>query len=70
MIDWGAFLVVAVVSIASAAALVGLYSLGLRLLAVDPRPTVVTVGAYACFVIAAVGALYGVYLIIPTFHGG
>jgi hypothetical protein len=70
MIDWGAFLVVAAVSIASAAALVAVYAIGLRLLAMDRRPVVATIGAFGCFVVAAVGALYGIYLIIPGFHGG
>jgi len=70
MIDWGAFIVVAIVSIASAAALVTVYSVGLRLLAADDRPVAATFGAYACFVLCALGVLYGLYLIIPAFHGG
>jgi hypothetical protein len=70
MIDWGAFIVVALVSIASAAAIVTVYSVGLRLLAADDRRSIATVGAYGCFAISALGALYGLYLIIPAFHGG
>jgi hypothetical protein len=70
MIDWGAFIIVAVVSIASAAAIVSVYAVGLRLLAAEPRRGGVTAGAYACFVVAALGALYGIYLVIPSFHGG
>lgn len=70
MIDWAAFVIVAVVSLVSAAALVSLYAFGLRLLAVDARPAIVTVSAYACFVVCALGVLYGIYLIIPTLHGG
>jgi hypothetical protein len=68
VIDWGAFLIVALVSIGSAAALVSLFAFGLRLLAVEPRRAVISALAYACFALAALGALYGVYLIIPALH--
>lgn len=68
MIDWGAFIVVAVVSIGSAAAIVALFACGLRLLAVEPRRGAMSALAYACFAVAALGALYGVYLIIPSLH--
>jgi hypothetical protein len=68
MIDWAAFVLVAVVSIGSAAVLVSLFALGLRLLAVDARRRMVRAAAYACFAVAALGALYGVYLIIPSLH--
>lgn len=70
MIDWGAFVVVALVSLVSAAALVSVYSVGLRLLAIDERPAVATVGAYGCFAACALGALFGIYLIVPALHGG
>jgi hypothetical protein len=68
MIDWSAFLVVALVSLFSAAALVSLYSLGLRLLTVDDRTTVRTAAGCACFVLCAVGVLFGIYLIVPALH--
>jgi len=68
MIDWGAFLVVAAVSIGSAAALVALFAAGLRLLAVDSGNVGIRLTAYVCFVLAALGTLYGVYLIIPALH--
>lgn len=70
MIDWQAFLLVALVSIGSAAAIVALYATGIRLLATEPRRSGVAVGAYACFALAAAGALYGIYLIVPAFHAG
>jgi hypothetical protein len=70
MIEWGSFALVAAVSIGSAAALVALFALGLRLLAVDDRGGGVRIGAYSCFVLSALGALYGVYLVIPYFHAG
>jgi hypothetical protein len=70
MIEWGSFALVAAVSIGSAAALVALFALGLRLLAVDDRGAGVRIGAYSCFVLSALGALYGVYLVIPYFHAG
>jgi hypothetical protein len=70
VIDWGAFIVVAVVSIGSAAGLVALFAAGLRLLAVDPRTIGIRVAAYGCFAVAALGALYGIYLVIPAAHLG
>jgi hypothetical protein len=70
VIDWGSFIVVALVSIGSAAAIVALFALGLRLLAVDGSGAGIRIGAYACFAVSALAALYGVYLIVPYFHGG
>ena len=69
MIDWSAFVVVALVSLFSAAALVSLYSLGLRLVTVDDRSTARTVAGVACFVLCGLGVLYGIYLIVPGLHG-
>ncbi|WP_213815525.1 hypothetical protein [Glaciihabitans sp. dw_435] len=68
MIDWGSFVVVAVVSIGSAAVLVSLFSFGLRLLAGENRRWGARIGAYACFALAALGVLYGIYLIVPALH--
>lgn len=68
MIDWQAFIVVALVSIGSAALLVSIFALGLRLLAIEPQRSFYSAMGYSCFVLAALGALYGVYLIIPAFH--
>ncbi|MBD8703263.1 MULTISPECIES: hypothetical protein [Frigoribacterium] len=68
MIDWSAFVVVALVALFSAAALVSLYSFGLRLLAVDDRARVRTIAGYACFVVCALGVLFGIYLIVPALH--
>ncbi|ROQ38222.1 hypothetical protein EDF46_1848 [Frondihabitans sp. PhB188] len=70
MIDWGAFVVVALVSLVSAAALVSLYAAGLRLLAVEGPVRVARAGAYGCFVVCGLGVLFGIYLIVPAFHGG
>ncbi|GAB2969057.1 hypothetical protein [Frigoribacterium salinisoli] len=69
MIDWSAFLLVAVVALVAACALVSVYSLGLRLLAAEPRTTLATVGARACFGLCAVGVLAGIWLIVPALHG-
>lgn len=68
MIDWGAFVLVAAVSIGSATALVAIFAAGLRLLAVDPARGFVRPLAYACFAVAAIGALYGISLLIPALH--
>lgn len=35
----------------------------------DGQKRAALAGAYACFVLCAVGVLYGLYLIIPYFHG-
>jgi len=69
MIDWAAFVVVALVSLFSAAALVSLYSLGLRLVTLEGRSTARAAAGYACFVVCALGVLYGIYLIVPGLHG-
>jgi hypothetical protein len=67
MIDWAAFLVVLFATLVGASLVVTLYSLGLRLL---DRSTGLRRGAgVACFVVCALVVLYGVYLIIPAFHG-
>jgi hypothetical protein len=68
VIEWGPFLLVAAVSVGAAAALVALFAAGLRLLAVDSARVGIRAVAYSCFVVAALGALYGIYLIIPALH--
>lgn len=35
----------------------------------DARPRIATIGGTACFVLAGLGVLYGVYLIVPALHG-
>ncbi|ARC56528.1 hypothetical protein AS850_05500 [Frondihabitans sp. 762G35] len=70
-IDWGAFVVVAVVSLVAAGALVSLFAAGLRLLAVEGSSAAAArVAAYACFAVCALGVLFGIYLIVPAFHAG
>lgn len=68
MIAWGAFILVALVSIGSAAALVTLFALGLRLLAFDRRRVEIRICACACFTVDALGAIYAVLLLIPSLH--
>ena len=84
-IDWGAFAIVAVTSLVATAVIVSLYSLGVRLLSVGrnttaaaeevdteggvDRPLIATVGAVTCFVLCAAAVLFGIYLIVPFFHG-
>ena len=78
MIDWGSFLVVAAASLVSTALVVSLYSFGLRFQGLTQpdaatgrpvRPVYATVLAYACFVLSAAAVLFGIYLIVPFFHG-
>ncbi|RKR74534.1 hypothetical protein [Frondihabitans australicus] len=70
MIDWLAFVIVALVSVIAAAVVVVLFAGGLRLLAVEGSPTWARVCAVVCFAVSAAGALFGIWLIIPQFHGG
>lgn len=71
-IDWMSLLVVAGVTIAAGAVVVGIYSLGLAALTVggqESRPnTLQRAGAYACFTVAALIVVFGLWLIIPQFH--
>jgi hypothetical protein len=83
-VDWGAFVVVFLVSFAAAVVIVASYALGLRLAAGSAddvgrdgaltsgargsRPAGATIGAYACFAVGGAAVLYGLYLIIPQFH--
>ena len=69
MIDWTSFLVVAVVSIGAAALVVALFAAGLRLLAVEELRGLALTGAYACFAIAGAAVLFGIWLMVPAFHG-
>jgi len=73
MIDWLAFIVVAVTTLIGAGVVVGMYSLGVRLYAVsgdDARAANKTAkwAAFACFTICGLAVLYGIYLIVPFFH--
>ena len=63
MIDWQAFLVVALASLIGAGLVVLLYALGLRNL--TKRAWV----ARLCFALCAAAVLFGVYLIVPALHG-
>lgn len=84
-VDWGSFVVVLLVAFAATTVVVISYAVALRLLAVGApldvdgaaasartghRPVVATVGAMVCFGIGAAAVLYGIWLIIPQFHGG
>ena len=69
MIDWSAFLIVALVSWVAALCIVTAYSFGVRLLAVardeDSNTPVNKFGAYLCFGVCGVIVLFGVVLIVP-----
>ncbi|GGL76126.1 hypothetical protein [Glutamicibacter protophormiae] len=69
MIDWTAFLIVAVVTWAAALLIVGAYSLGVRLLAVakdeGAKSGLHKSGAYACFTLCGLIVAFGVVLIVP-----
>ena len=78
MIDWAAFLIVAVAALVSTAVVVSLYSFGLRFQGLTrtdaqtgetTRPAYATVLAYLCFALSIAAVLFGIYLIVPFFHG-
>ena len=78
MIDWGAFFVVALASLVSTAVVVSLYSFGLRFRFLTKpdartgeqvRPAYATILSSLCFVLSAAAVLFGIYLIVPFFHG-
>ncbi|MFS0794096.1 hypothetical protein [Microbacterium sp. 1P10AE] len=92
-VDWGSIGLVFVVGLIATLVIVGLYTAGIRLLAVGapdiqvvadgdpegadavvtertrPRPVAATIGGFACFAGFAAAVLYGIYLVIPAFHG-
>jgi hypothetical protein len=69
MIDWVAFLIVALTSLVAAALVVTLYALGLRLTsrrgATQRLSRILGIG---CFVLSAVAVLFGIYLVVPALH--
>ena len=67
-IDWAAFAIVVLATLAAAGTTVALYSLGLRLSdggGIWRRRT-----GTLCFVVCGLVVIYGVYLIVPAFHAG
>jgi len=72
IINWGALVLVAVVTIVAAIAIVGLFSLGVAALTsrqrVDGGSSTLTVAGYGCLALSGLIAIYGLYLIIPQFH--
>jgi hypothetical protein len=71
VIDWSAFVVVAVASLVSACLLVTLYALGVRLITStgDLLPRTRRLAGVTCFVLCGALVLYGIYLIVPALHG-
>ncbi|MDJ0355371.1 hypothetical protein [Paenarthrobacter sp. PH39-S1] len=73
MINWGAFLTVAVTTLVSAVFVVGVYASGVRLYAVSvddhvPSTKVARAAAYLCFAVSLAAVLFGIYLIVPALH--
>lgn len=66
MIDWGSFVLVAVVAVVGACLLVGFAALGIRLLDESRYPgRPARIGAIASFAVCVAAVGFGVYLIIP-----
>lgn len=70
MIDWAAFVSVAVASLVAACLLVALYAVGVRLVTgAGPVPRVRRAAGITCFVMCGALVLFGIYLIVPALHG-
>ena len=71
-INWGALVLVAVVTVVAAIAIVGLFSLGVAALTsrqrTDNSSGTLAVAGYGCLAVSGLIAIYGLYLIIPQFH--
>lgn len=67
-INWDAFGLVFVVALVATVVIAGSYSMGLRLLAAGG-----SVGARSaavlCFAIGVAAVLFGLWLVVPQFHG-
>lgn len=73
MIDWVAFLAVGVASLIAATVVVALFATALRLRASSDNGMLLRakrVGAVACYVACVAAVLFGIYLIVPSLHGG
>jgi hypothetical protein len=73
VIDWAAFLVVAVATVLGAGCIVLFFALGVRLGAEseDPRRGgrgALAVASRVCYGLSGAAVLFGVYLIVPYFH--
>jgi hypothetical protein len=72
-IDWGAFGLVLVAALVASVVIVVFYSVALRLLSTGEdrahRPAPATIAAIGCIAICVAAVLYGIYLVIPLFHG-
>ena len=82
-IDWNAFLSVVIAAVVGSAVIVSFFSLGVRWLTDaqlvstqtkkssrrgSGKEAALRTIAYIAFTIAALGALYEIYLIVPLFH--
>jgi len=69
MVEWIAFVQVAVATIIAAVVIAGLYGLGVRLQAVAEDEgrsrSLVRAGSWLCFGLCGVGVLFGIALIVP-----
>jgi hypothetical protein len=70
VIDWSKFAIVAGVVLGATILLTLVYSGGVRLLeTAGASNAVARVGAYVCFALCAATVLFGLWVIIPQFHG-
>ena len=74
-IDWSSLALVAVTTVVAAVSIVGIFSIGVVSLTTAASRTAAGRGGgltrvvgFGCLGVAALIALYGIYLIIPAFH--
>jgi hypothetical protein len=73
VIDWAAFIVVAVATIIGAGSIVLFFALGVRLKAASEDPDrrnarTLVAASRACYALSGLAVLFGVYLIVPYFR--
>lgn len=74
-IDWASLALVAVTTVVAAVSIVGIFSIGVAAMgAAGSRAAggksvgLAKFAGFSCLTIAAVIALFGIYLIVPAFH--
>lgn len=69
-IKWDSFVLVAGVVLLTTVVLTTFYAGGVRLLeTAGTSNSAARVGAYACFAVSVAAVLFGLWVVIPQFHG-
>ena len=74
-VDWSSLVLVAVTTVVAAVSIVGIFALGVAALTHaqvrdggGQSSGLARIAGFACIGVAALIALYGIYLIVPAFH--